>query len=495
MAFNSVTFLLFFPIVLFIFFIVPKKIRYVWLLVASYFFYACWNPAYLLLIIISTVLTYIAGILINRFRENGFMKKASLGVSLIINIGLLVYFKYTNFLIHTVNSVFLRMQFNKFVPSVDVILPVGISFFTFQAIGYAIDVYRDDVKVEKNIMRYALFVSFFPQLVAGPIERSKSLLGQLRNNIFSITWNYERVTNGLTIMLWGYFMKTVIADRAAIIVDCIFAQYTIFGSIELVIAAFLFAIQIYCDFAGYSFIAIGAAKVLGFTLMENFNTPYFSSSVSDFWHKWHISLSTWLRDYLYIPLGGNRKGKLRKYMNIVLTFAVSGLWHGANWTYMVWGLIHGALQIIEHELGRLIKPVYDKFNVKIETNGYKIWQIVRTFIIVDFAWIFFRADSIRSALGYISRMFTKHNWAVLVDGSLYEMGLDVRECHILIIAMLILFIVSFVKYKTGKNIDSLLAEQWLPSRWFVLLFLFGYTVIFGCYGPGFDSANFIYFQF
>lgn len=495
MAFNSMTFLLFFPIVLILYFVIPRKTRYIWLLVSSYYFYSCWNPIYLSLIIISTIVTYIVGRFIDRSRGKLLLMKGLLAGGIIINLAMLIYFKYTNFLVHIINSIFLTVGWNIFIPSFDIVLPVGISFFTFQAIGYMIDVYRNDVPVERNIFRYALFVSFFPQLVAGPIERSKTLLGQINDSVASSKFDYNRVTKGLMTMLWGFFMKIVIADRVAILVDYVFKWYYDLGVVELVTAAVLFALQIYCDFSGYSYIAIGAARVLGFELMENFDTPYFAKSVADFWHRWHISLSTWFRDYIYIPLGGNRRGKVRQYMNLMITFGISGLWHGANWTFIVWGLIHGCIQIIEKESNRLAKGLYIKCNIKSYTSGYKIWQIIRTFIIVDIAWIFFRSESIKDAIVYLRRMLTVSNWSALFDGSLYLIGLDVNGWHILFVALIIFVIVDILKYITGSNIDVLLASQWLPARWFVLLFLVGFVVVFGCYGPGFDSANFLYFQF
>lgn len=495
MAFNSMTFLVFFPVVLFVYFVIPKKARYLWLLVSSYFFYACWNPVYLSLILLSTVITFFAGLLVNRFRGNIFLMRISLVACLAINLGLLIYFKYTNFLIHIVNSILLKMGVYSFVPSLDIMLPVGISFYTFQAIGYVIDVYRGDVPVEKNIFRYALFVSFFPQLVAGPIERSKALLSQISGTVSKSQWDYNRVTSGLITMLWGFFMKVVIADRVAIVVDFVFSRYNYLGLIELATAAVLFAVQIYCDFSGYSYIAIGAARVLGFDLMENFNAPYLARNVADFWHRWHISLSTWFRDYIYIPLGGNRNGKFRQYVNLMITFCVSGLWHGANWTYVVWGAIHGVAQVIEKELRFITNGLYKKYSIRTDSFGYRLWATVRTFIVVDFAWIFFRADSIRDAIGYIVRMISFRNWQALFDGELYKIGLDVQEWHILMVAIVILIIVDALKYKTGLNIEKLLAKQWLPARWFALIFLISYIAIFGCYGPGFDSANFIYFQF
>lgn len=338
MVFNSYEFFVFFPIVIMIYFIIPGKIRYLWLLGASYYFYMCWNPQYAVLIAGSTIITYFSGILICALGENknGRYKKVVVLISFIINLGILAYFKYSNFIIFNLNAILEKMHISP-VNNFDVILPVGISFYTFQALSYTIDVYRGDVKAEKNILRYALFVSFFPQLVAGPIERSKNLLAQINEVDNFHLWNLERFSNGLMLMLWGFFQKVVIADRISIFVDNVYSQYWMFGTVELVVATVFFAIQIYCDFGSYSLIAVGAAKAMGFELMENFNTPYFSKSIKEFWRRWHISLSTWFRDYLYIPLGGSRCSRLKRYRNLMITFLASGLWHGANWNFILWG--------------------------------------------------------------------------------------------------------------------------------------------------------------
>lgn len=342
MLFNSFNFMFFFPLVVLVYFVIPKRGRYIWLLFSSYIFYMGWNPKYALLIAFSTVITYFGGILLERFNDQAdekarSRKKGILVATIFINIGILIYFKYFDFILQNINLLLESCGVTAFNKGFDIILPVGISFYTFQALGYIIDVYRGEIKAEKNILRYSLFVSFFPQLVAGPIERSKNLLRQIDNVENIGIWNYSRIKNGLILMLWGFFLKMVIADRAAILVDNVYDAYWMYGSIELILATVLFAIQIYCDFSSYSLIAIGAAKVMGFELMENFNTPYFSCSVKEFWSRWHISLSTWFRDYLYIPLGGNRCSKKKKYRNLMITFLVSGLWHGASWNYIFWG--------------------------------------------------------------------------------------------------------------------------------------------------------------
>lgn len=264
----------------------------------------------------------------------GGWKKCGLGISITSNLMILFFFKYFDFVISNINSILYTLNIEIFEPAFDVILPVGISFYIFQAIGYIIDVYRGEIRAEKNFFKYALFVSFFPQLVAGPIERSKNLLHQID---VPQKFSFERMREGLLVMLWGYFLKIVIADRIAIFVDKVYGNYMLYEGIYLSVASILFAFQIYCDFAGYSIIAIGVAKILGFQLMENFNAPYLAQSVSDFWRRWHISLSSWFRDYVYIPLGGNRRGKGKRYVNLLVVFIISGLWHGANWNFVVWG--------------------------------------------------------------------------------------------------------------------------------------------------------------
>lgn len=306
MQFNSFEFMIFFPIVAVVYFIIPLKIRHVWLLASSYYFYMSWNPKYALLMIISTVITYFSGILMEKVKNTS-KKKIILVMSLASNLSILAVFKYLNFILDSINFVFHTLNMKAGIPVVDILLPVGISFYTFQALGYSIDVYRNDVCAEHNFIRYALFVSFFPQLVAGPIERSGNLLKQIKNMAEDRMLSYENITSGLTIIIWGLFLKMVIADRAAVLVNTVFDHYYMYGTFELLIAVFSFSIQIYCDFASYSTIAIGAARVLGVRLMENFETPYFSRSIKEFWRRWHISLSTWFRDYLYIPLGGIEK--------------------------------------------------------------------------------------------------------------------------------------------------------------------------------------------
>jgi len=319
------------------------------LLIASLYFYACWKPRYLLLILTSVFITWISGILMTDKPQR--YKKIVLFISLVSNLGILFFFKYYNFFANSINVLNTKFNIHTQIPAFNVLLPVGISFYTFQALGYSIDVYKGTAKPEKNIVTYALFVTFFPQLVAGPIERTEHLLPQFKINH---DFDYDRVTDGLKLALWGMFKKIVIADQLAIYVDKVYSSPTDYQSIALILATVFFAFQILCDFSGYSDIAIGCAKVLGFSLNKNFDSPYLAHNIADFWKRWHISLSTWFRDYLYIPLGGNRCSALRHSLNLLITFLLSGLWHGASITFIFWGLTHGLFLII----GNIKNKVY-----------------------------------------------------------------------------------------------------------------------------------------
>lgn len=494
MLFNSVSFLIFFPIVVLIYFIVPKKLRYIWLLISSYYFYMSWNAKYALLILFSTVTTWVLSLAINKAGKKS-VKKLALAVCIIANLAFLFTYKYLNFFIASANTVLGSFGLQIIDLQFDLLLPVGISFYTFQALGYIIDVYRKDIVPEKNPLRYALFVSFFPQLVAGPIERSKNLLSQMQNIEKLKLWNYSNITQGLSTMVWGMFIKMVIADRVAILVNTVFNDYYMLGSFGLIAGAVGFALQIYCDFMGYSTIAVGAAKVMGFNIMENFNTPYLSRSVSEFWRRWHISLSTWFRDYVYIPLGGSRCSKPRKYFNLLVTFAVSGLWHGANWTFLVWGLINGVFQVIADITLPFRKKLNRVLNTKTASFSYKLWQTVFTFICIDFAWIFFRADTIAIALEYCKRLFTKWDPWSLFTGELYTLGLDRFEFNVLIVAVVVLIAFDFIRYFKKQSFSEFLGQQCLWFRWAMLICLILSCIVYGIYGVQFDSSQFIYFQF
>ena len=357
LLFNSGKYIVFLPVVVLMYYVLPVKAKKYWLLAASYYFYMCWNAKYALLMLASTLITWLSGLGLERVKAGAYaprqrerLKKWIVALSFVSNLGILFFFKYFNFTVDLLQSVLSHLHIQLNMPTFDVILPVGISFYTFQALGYTMDVYRGEIPAERDFFSYALFVSFFPQLVAGPIERSGNLLGQLA---VPHKFSFDNLREGLLIILWGFFLKLVIADRLALYIDTVYGARYLYPGAYLALAAVLFAIQIYCDFYGYSTIAMGSAKLLGINLMENFKSPFLSTTVAEFWRNWHVSLTSWFKDYLYIPLGGSRKGKFRKQLNRMIVFLVSGLWHGASMSYVVWGGLNGVYQVI----GELLMPL------------------------------------------------------------------------------------------------------------------------------------------
>lgn len=475
MLFNSVQFLLFFPITALAYFIFPKRIKNYWLLAASYIFYIGWNPKYALLLFFSTAVTFFASLLLEKYRRK---EKLIMIIALCLIFLLLFYYKYLNFALSLTEKLFTLLNIKLSIPKFDIILPVGISFFTFQAAGYLIDVYRGEISVEKNFFKYALFVSFFPQLVAGPIERSKNLLNQLDR---TYTFDFTRVKNGLFTMLYGYILKMVIADRASILVDFVYSNNMATG-IQIAFATFIFAFQIYCDFYGYSTIAIGASRILGIELMQNFNAPYFSFSFKDFWRRWHISLSTWFRDYLYISLGGSRCGRLRKNLNIFIVMLVSGIWHGAGLHFIVWGLLNGLFQ------------VFDDLTAKLKTNIPKIIQICATFFCICFCWLFFRANSLTTAFRFIKMIIFNLEPKTLTDDLLLKYGLNKSEVCLLLLSIFVLMICDYLKWR-----DISLKRNIFSRKWYIqsVVFIAGLltVAVFGVWGSEYNPAAFIYFQF
>ena len=388
MLFNSLAFAIFFPIVTIGYFLLNVRWRWSWLLVASCVFYMYFRPVYILILFFTIAVDYIAGILIER-NTNQKRKKLLLVMSIIANVGVLVVFKYYNFFNANLSFLLAFTGTDFHLPVLEMLLPVGLSFHTFQAMSYTIEIYKGKQKAERHLGIYALYVMFYPQLVAGPIERPQNLLHQFRENY---SFDYDRVSSGLRRMLWGLFKKMVIADRLSVYVDAVYQNPEHFSGWPLIWATLLFSIQIYCDFSGYCDIAIGSAKVMGFKLMENFNYPYFSASFREFWTRWHITLSGWFRDYVYIPLGGNRLGISTFMFNILVAFSLSGLWHGASWTFVIWGVLHGIYVILERLFHR-------------EKTRHKPFRIVFTFIGVTFAWIFFRASGFGDAMYIITHLF------------------------------------------------------------------------------------------
>ena len=478
MLFNSAGYVVFFTIVCLVYFILPKKLKRVFLLLASYFFYSCWNLKYSLLMLFSTVATYGTAIAMDMVVAKK-KKKLYLGLCFFVNLAILFVFKYYSFTVNFINKILGIAALSIDMPVIDVLLPVGISFYTFQALGYIVDVYRGEIKAERNFINYALFVSFFPQLVAGPIERSKNLLTQIDNLGHR---RYENLSKGLLYILWGFFLKLVIADRAAIFVNQVFDSYQGYSYIFLCYGALLFAVQIYCDFYSYSIIAKGSAKILGYDLMDNFRAPYLSASITEFWRRWHISLSTWFKDYLYIPLGGNRKGAFRKHLNVLIVFLVSGLWHGANYTFVLWGLIHGVFTILEDSFKGITKGIRDNFI-------YKNLRRLITFVVAVLSFVIFRSKNIGAAKAYLLGILKRQ--AGSLDASI---AFPYEDTVILLIAIAILVVIDILIYNKVKLADNI-ERRSLIVRWPIYIFLLIATLIFGIYGPGYSEAQFIYFQF
>lgn len=379
------------------------------------------------------------------------------------------------------------------------ILPVGISFYTLQSLGYLIDVYRKDIPAEKDIITYALFISFFPQLVAGPIERSKNLLEQLRTKN---KFDFENFRMGGLLILYGVFLKTVVADRIAIIVDTVYSDYEKYNGFLIIIATIFFAFQIYCDFYGYSTIARGSALLMGVSLIDNFNAPYYSRSVKEFWRRWHISLSTWFRDYVYIPLGGNRCGKIRKSVNLLTVFGLSGLWHGAALSYVTWGLLNAIYQIIGETVARMKGKVRgivasNKFEYLIPQSkrfSRKLFNLFFTFLCITFAWMFFRAGSLSESLSIVSHIFPLNNWEVLFDETLFSLGVEKNMFEVMICGIGVLLFVDYNKFR-GRNVVEAVLKQGLWARTICFVGLATVIILFGCYGEIYDTQQFIYFQF
>ncbi len=507
MLFNSTDYLIFFPVVFLVYYMIPKKVRYIWLLAASYCFYMRWNPWYILLLIGCTMTTYIAARLIERdhkVQEDGSVhcSRAVLIVCVLVLLSVLGYFKYYDFFLAYFNKFLAVFHIGPVNRRFSVLLPVGISFYILQALGYVFDVYRGEVYAEKNFLKYALFVSFFPQLVAGPIERSRNLLTQLAKPA-KITWH--DFGKGLLLILYGLFCKMVIADRIAIIVNRVYDDYTSYPGLYIAYAAVLFSFQIYCDFYGYSTIARGSSLMLGIKLTDNFNAPYYSRSVKEFWRRWHISLSSWFRDYLYIPLGGNRKGELRKEGNLLFVFGVSGLWHGASISFVVWGFLNGLYQVISDVFMRWKSRFKQILNERCSwvsanephqstTFSRQLLRTIMTFILITITWIFFAANQMKTALKIIKQLFSVFNWEIFFDGSLYTLGVGREYTHVLFCGIVILMIVDYLKYK-GKDVAELVLRQ---GEWFKILCfvtLIAVCMLLGCYGEIYDTQQFIYFQF
>ena len=476
MLFNSFEFLIFLPVVFILYwFVFQRNLKWqnFLLLIASYVFYGWWDWRFLSLIVFSSIVDYSCGLRISKTKVPS-KRKAWLMVSMLVNLGFLGVFKYFNFFSESLAEAFSSLGYELDALTLNVILPVGISFYTFQTMSYTIDVYREKLAPTKDAVAFFAFVSFFPQLVAGPIERATNLLPQFyKKRQFS----YPQASDGMRQILWGLFKKVVVADNCAIIVNQIFENPGDFNSSALVIGAVFFAFQIYGDFSGYSDIAIGTARLFGFNLMQNFAFPYFSRDIAEFWRRWHISLSTWFRDYVYIPLGGSRGGTKMKVRNTFIIFLVSGFWHGANWTFLVWGFLNALyfLPLLLMKKNRVNTNVVAENRFFI--NPKELLQVGITFILTILAWVFFRATSIENALIYIRDIFT---------GTLFSApGIDLKP----FIFILLLLVVEWFHRdkKHGLMIENL---KITPVRWGFYVFLFCVILFFGA-----QSQTFIYFQF
>lgn len=473
MIFNSISFLAFLPIVLVVYWSLRKKpliYQNLVLLISSYIFYGWWDYRFLSLIALSTIVDFVVGIKLHNSSKKK-AKKFYLYLSLILNLSLLGFFKYFNFFIESLRESINLLGFTFDTWTLNIILPVGISFYTFQTLSYTIDIYRGKIKPSNDLVSFAVFVSFFPQLVAGPIERASRLLPQFTKQR---EFDYKIAITGFSLITYGFFKKLVIADRLAIYVKSVFNDVEFQNTISLLLGIVFFSFQIYADFSGYSLIARGTAKLFGFDLMINFNKPYLARNISDFWRRWHISLSTWFRDYLYIPLGGNRVSAFRKNCNIFLVFLISGLWHGANWTFVIWGALHGFYLIIYLQYKKLIKP-------KNKTNRFvQLSNIFTVYVFVTFAWIFFRANNLNHAIYYIKEI-------LLFDFTLNTTLISAGNGPLNLLISLSVIFLLYLSYLLPKDLTFKRNSSYLTFNVITILLIF----IIGING----KAEFIYFQF
>ena len=489
MVFNSFGFLIFFPIFFLLYKVLPLKVRWVMMLALSYFFYMSWQADLIYLILFTTLVSYLCARMIEKNAERPGLRKFYMITAVTVSLLVLFFFKYFNFLSNTVTAIFGLSQF-----TLDLILPVGISFYTFQTLSYVIDVYRGTIPAERHFGYYALYVSFFPQLVAGPIERPENLIPQLKTkNPFTA----NDFTVGMKFMMVGFFKKIVVADQISKYVDAVYNNATggaeIVNGLTVAIATVLFAVQIYCDFSGYTDIAIGCSRVLGIRLMQNFNDPYSAVNIKDFWRRWHISLTSWFTDYVYIPLGGSRCKKWRHLLNVMIVFLLSGIWHGAAWTYVLWGVVHGVYQIVGNLTAKSRSKIIARIGI-VENSPFDIWsRRVITFILVSLAWMIFRANSFAD-LGILMKTLFAGWGGVSVGASLEALGLSVVNIVTIILSLIVLKQLD-LQINTRPNQDNS-ALSISPSRSVT------YVVVCWCVAIAWiillasnQESAFIYFQF
>lgn len=484
MLFNSLKFALFLPAVFTLFWLCPQRFRWCVLLLSSYYFYMSWNVEYVILIAFVTIISYSMAILIHR-TEKMVYKKIGVATACISCLAVLFVFKYYNFFIECLIDLLQANSVSCNLTSLNILLPVGISFYTFQTLSYVIDVYRGEVDVEYHLGRYATFVSFFPQLVAGPIERSSNLLPQINKQF---QFDYKEATYGLKLMTWGFFKKIVIADTLAQYVDSVFNNLQGYSGFAYVVVVCMFSFQIYCDFSGYSDIAIGVARLFNIKLMRNFDAPYFAVSIKEFWSRWHISLSTWFRDYLYIPLGGNRCNKLRHQTNLLITFLVSGLWHGANWTYVLWGALHGIAQVAENILFCTKKR---KKNLLEASPVSGVVSLAAVFVFTTVTWVFFRASTLEDAVYVFRHMFDGvQNVGTYINSGRLQLEIYIWEAIDMFVMMTILVLYDFFSLKV--DVIEKISGMRSVVRWSVYI---AFIVLMLYLHPLNTGGEFIYFQF
>ncbi len=483
MSIISLTFMAFTAVCFLGYFILPLKVRPYWLLLTSLYFYSCFGWKGFILLGASVLSTFAAAHIITRLQKNG-VKKLVLALTVILNVGLLTAVKYLNYTL----SLFGRV-IEIPIKEVSLIVPLGIAFYTMQAVSYLVDVYRGKYPPERNFFKYLCYMTYFPIIMQGPISR----YDQLAEQIFTPhRFSFDRMKSGLSLVLWGLFKKMVIADRAALLVNEVFGNYTEYAGLEIIIAALMYTVQIYTDFSGCVDISRGISEVLGIKLIENFKHPYFAVSIKDFWRRWHIALSSWFKDYIYIPLGGSRKGKIRKYLNITVVFFVSGLWHGVGIHYIAWGLLQAFYQIVGELTSGIRNKFYDICHVDRENFSFKFGQQLTTFVLVNISWIFFRADGLTAAFRMLRSCFTYNPW-ILTDGSFLEMGLDGKDWNVLIASIAVLLIVSLMQERF--SVREKLEKQNFIFRYAIYTAAVIAILVFGMYGPGYNASQFIYMQF
>ena len=476
MDFLTLTFAVFFIISVICYYIVPKKMRWSVLLVSSLVFYVWSVPQLILYLLFSAVSTYLYGKWAENHKQHG---KGWLAIVIASNLAVLLFVKF-----------YPLCEVKLGFPALNILMPMGISFYTLQVVAYCVDVYQGKTEAQRNFLKYLLFVSFFPQILQGPIPR----YSQLKKQLFEgHSFDYRTFKFGFQLILWGMFLKMVIADRAAIFVNTVFPQYHLYEGTVLAVAAVLYSIQLYTDFLGCVCIAMGAAKVYGIDLQTNFERPYLAVSVKDFWRRWHISLSSWLRDYVYIPLGGNRKGKVRRYINLLLTFLISGIWHGSGMQYIFWGLMQGGYQIAGEVLEPLRSNVRSLLQIDEKSQLCVLWKRFCTFVMITISWVIFRSASLKAGLSMLKKIVTDVTPWVFFDGTLYQFGIEQKNFLAWILCVVLLAVIEHQQEK--GNIREMLERQHLIVRWEIYLGAIALVAILGVYGPGYSATQFLYGQF